>query len=227
MKMPKLKDSPGFIVSVLFHLVIILAPVSIMVVEGHNNNTVELLITGGDFSTLPKRISKVPQPELKPAMPSHTEEYRQPRPEGETAPVSLETQAVDTAVSSNTDNITPESNVTTSAAPADVQASTGTPNMPVTVAFGSNSGPAFMHRESPHYPLLARRMGKEGKVILRLTIDEKGNLQNIEVVKGESHGFTEAAVKAVKTSTFRPAMKKGKPVPSSALLPINFVLKDG
>ncbi len=89
---------------------------------------------------------------------------------------------------------------------------------------GSESGPKFSHREMPVYPMIARRLGKEGTVLLRLTIDEKGNLLNIEVVEKAGYGFTEAAIEAVKKSTFLPAIVDGKPVMSKALLRIKFSL---
>ncbi|MCS7216056.1 MAG: energy transducer TonB [Thermodesulfovibrio sp.] len=92
--------------------------------------------------------------------------------------------------------------------------------------FGTASGPRFIHREVPVYPQVARRLGKEGKVVLRLTIDEKGELVNIEVLEGASYGFTEAAIEAVKKSKFAPAIKNGKPVASRAILPVRFILKN-
>lgn len=91
--------------------------------------------------------------------------------------------------------------------------------------FGSEFGPKFLHREIPVYPMMARRLGKEGRVLLRLTIDEKGNLLNIEVIEGSGYGFTEAAVAAVKRSSFMPAKIDGMPVMSRALLPIRFNLR--
>lgn len=96
---------------------------------------------------------------------------------------------------------------------------------PKDVEFGSAEGPRFLHREMPVYPLLARRLGKEGKVLLRLTIDERGRLLNVEVLEGGGHGFTESAVDAVKKSTFLPAKKEGTPIASRALLPIKFTLR--
>ncbi|GAB6182409.1 energy transducer TonB [Thermodesulfovibrio hydrogeniphilus] len=91
--------------------------------------------------------------------------------------------------------------------------------------FGTAQGPKFLHREIPVYPLMARRLGKEGRVLLRLTIDEKGNLVNVEVLEGACCGFTESAVEAVKKSTFIPAKIDGKPVLSRALLSIKFTLR--
>jgi len=95
----------------------------------------------------------------------------------------------------------------------------------VETRLGASVAPAFLHREMPVYPMVARKLGREGKVVLKLSIDEKGNLLNVEVIDTAGYGFTEAAVEAVKKSTFLPAKKDGKPIASRALLPIRFVLK--
>ena len=92
--------------------------------------------------------------------------------------------------------------------------------------FGSATGPAFLHRVLPVYPDQARRRGQEGRVVLRLTIDERGNLLKVEVVQGAGCGFDEAAVEAVKRSKFRPASIQGKPVVSIARLPVRFALRN-
>jgi protein TonB len=99
------------------------------------------------------------------------------------------------------------------------------PQGPVETTFGEGEGPRFLHREDPEYPALARRWGKEGKVVLRLHLSEKGELLQVEVVTGQGFGLTEAAVQAVKKSTFLPARIKGKPVACKALLPIVFILR--
>jgi TonB family protein len=91
--------------------------------------------------------------------------------------------------------------------------------------FGAFVAPAFLHREIPIYPLMARKLGREGRVMLKLTIDEKGNLSDIEAIEKAGFGLTEAAVEAVKKSTFLPAKKNGKPIASRALLPIRFLLE--
>lgn len=92
--------------------------------------------------------------------------------------------------------------------------------------FGSIDGPKFIYKETPTYPHIARKLGKEGKVVLRLTLDEKGNLINIEVLQSAPYGFTEAAIEAIKKSKFAPAVHNGKPIPCKAILPVRFVLKD-
>ena len=91
--------------------------------------------------------------------------------------------------------------------------------------FGSTGAPAFLKKQIPVYPMMAKKLSKQGKVVLRLFINEKGRLLNVEVVEPAGYGFTESAVEAVKMSTFSPAREKGVSVASKALLTIRFVLK--
>jgi len=93
------------------------------------------------------------------------------------------------------------------------------------LTFGSASGPKYRHKEIPVYPSMARRLGKEGKVVLRLTIDENGKLVNIEVIEDSGYGFADAAIAAVKKSTFIPPTMNGKPILARALLPVKFTLR--
>ncbi|HDH01623.1 MAG TPA: energy transducer TonB, partial [Nitrospirae bacterium] len=72
------------------------------------------------------------------------------------------------------------------------------------------------------YPWIARKMGREGRVLLRLTIDETGRLLDVVVVEKAGFGFDREAVKAVRLSTFRPAVRNGMPVKSEALLYVKF-----
>jgi periplasmic protein TonB len=98
-------------------------------------------------------------------------------------------------------------------------------NRPTDVEFGSATGPFYHHQVMPWYPTIARKMGKEGRVLLKVTIDEKGKLVNVEVLEDPGYGFAEEAVKAVKKSSYVPARKAGIPVLTTALLPIRFVLQ--
>jgi len=94
------------------------------------------------------------------------------------------------------------------------------------MSLGEAGAPRFIHRESPIYPFLARKLGKEGNVVLRLTLDERGGQKDIEIVVKGGFGFTEAAVQAVKKSVLSPAQKDGKPVFSRVLIPVKFVLRN-
>lgn len=91
--------------------------------------------------------------------------------------------------------------------------------------FGSINGPSFLKIVKPEYPRFARRLGKEGKVVLRLFIDEHGRLISVEIVEKAGYGFDEAAIEAVKASSFQPAKINGRPVSCKAILPISFRLQ--
>lgn len=89
---------------------------------------------------------------------------------------------------------------------------------------GAAGGPSFIRRIEPVYPPLARRMGREGLVVLKLLIDRHGKLQDIEVVESAGHGFLDAAIRAVRQSTYAPARRNGQAVSAKAVLPIRFRL---
>lgn len=92
--------------------------------------------------------------------------------------------------------------------------------------FGASQGPRFLKRVIPSYPRVARRLGREGTVVLKLYIDREGRLKKVEVLRDDGPAFAKAAVKAVRQSSFVPAMKDGVPVDSEAVLTVKFRLKD-
>jgi protein TonB len=93
------------------------------------------------------------------------------------------------------------------------------------VGFGAPGGPRFLHKVVPLYPDFARKQEMQGTVLLRVAIDEHGRVVNVEVLKKAGFGFDEAAVKAVRESTFVPAQRDGRSCSCKALLPIRFELK--
>ncbi len=95
---------------------------------------------------------------------------------------------------------------------------------PIETEFGRSDAPGFLNKIEPKYPMLARRLGKEGVVKLKLFIDDKGNLTDVKIVDDPGSGLTEAAIEAVKKSTYVPATKNSAKVNSVAVLNINFRL---
>lgn len=94
------------------------------------------------------------------------------------------------------------------------------------MVLGDAGSPRFIHKELPIYPLIARKFGKEGKVVLRLAVDAQGRLQGIEIIESDGFGFAAAATAAVRKSTFSPAVKNGRAISSQVLVPIRFVLQE-
>ena len=67
----------------------------------------------------------------------------------------------------------------------------------------------------PIYDTQLRASGVEGYVITQYSVDENGKVYDIHVTEEQPTGiFTEAAIKALKQSIFRPALKDGKNIRS-------------
>jgi len=93
------------------------------------------------------------------------------------------------------------------------------------VTFGTPGGPGIVRMARPRYPHEARRLGKEGVVVLKLSLDEAGAVHDVKVVQGVGFGLEEASREAVLLSRFRPATLKGRPVACQVILPIHFKLR--
>ena len=78
----------------------------------------------------------------------------------------------------------------------------------------------------PTYPSVSRRLGEEGKLVLRVELDENGRVSAASIVESSNYiRLDEAALKVVKTWRCNPALRNGEPVKAIALQPFNFVLQ--
>jgi periplasmic protein TonB len=75
------------------------------------------------------------------------------------------------------------------------------------------------------YPEAARRGGLEGDVRLELDVSATGEVTGSRVVRGAGNGFDEVAQRLVKRLRFRPAVRGGKPVPSTVPWTFKFRLE--
>ena len=75
------------------------------------------------------------------------------------------------------------------------------------------------------YPIRASRDGIQGEVWLKISINEEGNVDGVEVISGHEL-LTEAAVAAVKKWKFKPFIKDGKPIRVATKIPFSFAFKD-
>ncbi len=82
-------------------------------------------------------------------------------------------------------------------------------------------------QENLVYPNEARATGIEGVVIVMAFIDENGQVTETEVRSGApSTGLNEAAVEAIKNTTFEPAKEEGRPVGVWIGIPVSFSLDE-
>lgn len=75
------------------------------------------------------------------------------------------------------------------------------------------------------YPEIAKRAGVQGRVFVKAFVDENGNVQKVELIKGIGAGCDEAAMEAVKKTQFKPGKQRGKPVRVQVSIPILFKLQ--
>lgn len=77
---------------------------------------------------------------------------------------------------------------------------------------------------SPEFPADMRSRGQEGLVILKIVVEEDGRVSQVKVMRGEEP-FVGAAVAAVKTWRYAPALVAGQPTAVFRIVKIPFRLK--
>ena len=82
----------------------------------------------------------------------------------------------------------------------------------------------ILSKPKPAYTEEARRLRKEGEVLLDVIFTAGGEVRVLRVIQGLGYGLDESAVAAAKQVRFRPAQRDGQPVDSTAKLHILFEL---
>ncbi|HXE37842.1 MAG TPA: energy transducer TonB [Azonexus sp.] len=84
----------------------------------------------------------------------------------------------------------------------------------------------YLKNPAPPYPPLSRRMGEEGKVILRVSVTPQGSADSVEIkTSSGSSRLDDAAQKTVRNWKFIPAKRGDLAVQSWVLVPIIFKLE--
>ena len=168
-----------------------------------------------DFIDPPPRQLKAPL-KREPPVPaqlnkSRLSKPRLPEPSQQLAPVVSPSEAV--ALPS------PAPTMNTASAPT-----APLPAEPINLA--SDLSVSCPVRTAPMYPALARRMGEEGEVVLRVELSEDGQIASVRVAT--SSGFRrldEAALVAIKNWRCHAAQRAGQPVRAVAIQPFTFSLE--
>ena len=86
------------------------------------------------------------------------------------------------------------------------------------------TGVEILSKPTPVYTQEARDLKLEGQVLLEILFTADGHVQVQHVVRGLGHGLDEAAVAAATKIRFKPAMRSGQPVDSTAVVHVVFQL---
>jgi protein TonB len=146
----------------------------------------------------PKRVPPraLPRPTTPPVLTAATEAAQPIAPEAPPAPAPAQTVAM-------------------VAAPAPVAAVTP----PIFNA-------AYLDNQPPSYPTLSRRLGEQGRVVLRVLVDTNGGAGQVEVrASSGSERLDESARATVSRWKFVPAKRGGEPFAEWVLIPISFKLE--
>jgi len=139
-----------------------------------------------------------------------------------------------TAINKESDQVIAEQPTRTEKPLSDSQAASTLPTQQASRSAPDTGNAAVNHKPrpvagnpKPHYPLLARNKGIEGRVVVNVLVSAQGTVKTISV--GQSSGsrlLDKAALQTVKKWRFHPVLHNGKAVPSSETVPVVFKLKD-
>ncbi|MDD2846541.1 MAG: TonB family protein [Rhodoferax sp.] len=89
-----------------------------------------------------------------------------------------------------------------------------------------SSNAAYLQNPAPGYPAISKRMGEQGKVVLRVFIGADGTAQKVEIKQSSGYDrLDRQAQEAVLRWRFVPGKRNGTPEAMWNLVPINFVLE--
>lgn len=105
--------------------------------------------------------------------------------------------------------------------PATAPAASSSP--PVVTAARFNA--AYLNNPEPKYPSLSRRLGEEGKVLLRVRVMPDGRAAAVDIEKSSNFDrLDEAARQNVANWRFVPAKRGDEPIEATVIVPIVFRL---
>lgn len=154
------------------------------------------------------------EPEAKPLPVVRPQPVRQKPVPVPKAPVPVIETTTSTAPAPATAITAPPENKAANAAPAEESFSQA--------RFDAN----YLRNPAPPYPALSKRMGEEGKVVLRVSVNPQGTADSVDIkTSSGSPRLDESAQKTVRNWKFVPAKRGDAPVQSWVLVPIIFKLE--
>lgn len=82
----------------------------------------------------------------------------------------------------------------------------------------------ILWKPKPQYTDEARKLGIQGEVLLLVAFCASGDIWVVRVIRGLGHGLDDSAIQAAQQIRFKPALRDGAPVNSTAVVHIVFEL---
>ena len=202
-----LRDRSLIVASVVFAHVLLmwfLASMPSLPTSSHQ----EMSVSIATMPSPPQPAPPEPKPEPKPVVKPRPVEPQRVQPAPQTVPdVPVETPSPPSPVSS--------------APPQPVNASPSLPDRE------PDYQAAYLNNPIPAYPMVARRMGWQGRVVLNVEVLASGLPGQVKLHQSSGHDVLDnAAMKAVRGWRFVAARQGGQVVSKWFLVPIPFILKE-
>ncbi len=99
------------------------------------------------------------------------------------------------------------------------------PAAPATGPKTISSGVEYIQAPQPIYPSISKRLGEQGKVMLRILINENGQPEQVTIAQSSgSARLDEAGRQAALRALFKPHIEDGRAVAVFVIVPLNFQL---
>ncbi|MES2831464.1 MAG: energy transducer TonB [Pseudomonadota bacterium] len=183
-------------------------------------------------------VRPAPQPRVEPSPPKPKAVKTPPKPvpkpivktTAEPRPVSIPTPAESVSTPKPVEQSeSAPSGQSGSSSSSETQSASAPPTAqtakPAEAASAPSFSAAYLNNPPPVYPPMARRMGEEGKVMLRVYVTPQGTAGEVKVhTSSGSTMFDDAAQAAVKAWRFVPARQGENPIAAWVQVPIVFKL---
>lgn len=157
-----------------------------------------------------------PPPKPKPKLPKPQKTVQKPTP----APVQMPLPTEEVATQEDS-SAAPTSSVSSAKTKPATSASASTPAVVL-----PSSQASYLRNPRPTYPPISRRMGEQGKVMLRVLVSAQGLPQQIELLQSSGYPrLDKAAMQAVQRWKFTPGTRAGVPEAMWNNVPVSFVLE--
>lgn len=165
-------------------------------------------------------------PPAAPTPPQPKPQPPKPRPQPEKRPAPPKPQAKPLTPQPAPAPLAPSKPVETVSKPAPVAPSKPAPAAPADQPVEApRADAAHLNNPSPPYPSLSRKLGEQGRVLLRLHVLADGSVGEVQVKQSSGYErLDQAAINTVKRWRFIPAKRGGEPIPYWYQQPISFAL---
>lgn len=87
---------------------------------------------------------------------------------------------------------------------------------------GETHGAQLLSQPQPEFPADLQKRGVQGRVTVRVVVDESGNVADVSVVSSDNSELDQYAIAAAYQASFKPAMENGVPISTAGNLRYGF-----